>query len=1159
MIIGRRLLNLATAVTVSVTAVLVSAGTLAEAQADSAAPWIGKPIDVIALGDSYTAGNGANSDQGWDAYDSIGCHRSAANYAKIFYDSISSNGWYDNRACGGDVLDDIPGQLHFLTDQQKQQADIVFVSVGGNDAKFSEIVAACWSVKSIWQSCGDKVEFARNNLDAGEAILSRTRAALEAIATSIPNAHVVFVGYPELHDDTIPEGVSEADSYEFYRDEYWARQTNAILATHANSVKGHIEALNGTEQFAGRFSFFDRRPLFETHEVGGSGENWIYPITGTIDNDERYHPTPVGWRQTGYALADPVGVMRPALETLADVDEEIGTRAPGTIVKVPDRLDSWLVQDDLTLRPIPDGGTFECLEAQGHPVMLITEAELSLLGEEGDPAQAFCFTEDTARDSIAIDSSGTAWLFRNNGPGDLTRVEIPSEAAFRCLLAQHFTILPVVRDGEIHSIPTHEHNGGLRLPTPHCIDPGEIGDGLIISATDSDDSFLVSASPDGELQRRRITDTDTFGCVAATYPVNNDGFTARDLTESTEKADDVDRCLPFWEYDGQILEHDGTQVLITSNGQRGVRDGATSRCLTDWQNTTVVSVDAEMFASVPADPAGWATCDTGVADGTVVRNQDTGWTGRKYTGPDGAAFLAHIETSETFRCLEGQGAARLDVTSEQIEAFVIGETPEAPCLDPNTYKGQILTATDGITSYYVDPTTAKLRAIANGGTYLCLNLWSSAPVNAETWTEAQLAEFEPGTTATCRAHVDQAANKIVTATEGGHSIYVDSNGNAHNIETANAYACLIEQGAAVKNVPNHDWQQAFSYGANQPGCNKILTTETGTSYRELSDGRVLSIADTQSYYCHADPLPAYRIVSVSQATVNAMGVDGTATKCLSPSRYEGKIVRDSSGRAGIVFSGKWRLIRDGHSWACYRDRGYEIGEYSTSATHLNSIPKGTALNYCLRKSSYKNKLIEVKGGHWYKTSSSGCAYHVGNGWTLEALRDDRKISIAARNLTNQHVDSLGRCGTHSWMFSTKSFKHKIIRRKSSGAIYFVNSAGCRYHIATWPTYLARRSQGYKVQHWNASDSEIFSLKYCGKQRDFLHKPMVEGHVVRGPDGTSWLVINGEWKWIRNGSYWNHLVDKCGLAPSTYSYSWTHIDSIKYDRSHWASWWDYRNC
>lgn len=101
----KRLLALVAATALCVTVVVVTGAGAPAAAADST-----RPLHVLLLGDSYSAGNGARTAGGDRDYRGIkGCYRSPENWATKYVDWLRATGQpvrFDNRACSGAVTSD---------------------------------------------------------------------------------------------------------------------------------------------------------------------------------------------------------------------------------------------------------------------------------------------------------------------------------------------------------------------------------------------------------------------------------------------------------------------------------------------------------------------------------------------------------------------------------------------------------------------------------------------------------------------------------------------------------------------------------------------------------------------------------------------------------------------------------------------------------------------------------------------------------------------------------------------------------------------------------------------------------------------------------------------------------------------------------------------
>lgn len=175
-------------------------------------------VSILVLGDSYSAGNGAGDipgkagDVGY--YGSEDCWRSAYNYGRQFQRIIEAppynqRAFVENRACNGAVTADFfSPQADRGADVVAQQEwvdegyDLIFLTFGGNDIGFADIVRKC-----LVQASRDGVDCNSLLGDAENLVSNGTLASnLRKVLTGIrdrahPNAKIVLLGYPYLEGD----------------------------------------------------------------------------------------------------------------------------------------------------------------------------------------------------------------------------------------------------------------------------------------------------------------------------------------------------------------------------------------------------------------------------------------------------------------------------------------------------------------------------------------------------------------------------------------------------------------------------------------------------------------------------------------------------------------------------------------------------------------------------------------------------------------------------------------------------------------------------------------------------------------------------------------------------------------------------------------------
>ena len=1109
----RRLRRVAVAVLLLVTFEFVAVLTSSTADAE-----LVDGLDVANASDSYGAGNGAGN---YDPADTEGCYRSLSNFARQYAAGVGAN-FLGDVSCSGATSAQIRDRIRAIGDDHRFDVDILFTSMGGNDAYFPDIVMNCFAGEvgdpsndpnPLRLICPTTLSTAYSLL-VNRIIIDSVEETLRAQAARFPNARIVLVGYPHLHVD----------------DGEVSRRVRELLQSYTRQEAELVAALN--QELPGRFLFIDRLGLFAGHEVDSS-DPWINSISSTTRLKEKYHPNPVGWAHTaGLLLGNDVLTGSTFQE-----------RARNSVVRYEDGPDAFLVDSDGVRHALDDGGKFKCALAQvGNRLLVAGRAVINTLAL-GQPAEPWCFSVVNALDSILVDTHNESW-FVYAAFGAIQRRPIPSEASFRCLanLGRH----PVHRGIAATELAQIEPVSAKLW----CVDPAEVVDRVVVDPV-TNVSWLLERNPEATngLVRRRIASTETFACLVARRGDALRTYTHEDITDSMNIIDgtDADQCLDSTGYIGKILEDEGhRQVLVTTAGQRGVRDGGTSRCLTAWEGRPVVHLAAPFLDSLAVDPAGWAACTPSVAVGTILRDGATGAAFRVRRAGDGVLYLAPVREAETYRCLAGQGVPVLTVTTAHIEAFVIGNDSEPVCVDIVAFAGRVVRGPNGWSGLV--NSSGSLSPITNGGGYRCLTTWAGHAVHDEVLTTTQLAAFPVAPAASCDAHA-VARNKLVRVTTTGESIFVDGSVVAHRVPTGHAYNCLIETGTEVVAVPSREWLEAFAYGPDQPGCEKILVSDTGASYFQMSSGAVRPIPSTQAFFCAADK--GYRIQrNVAQTLIDGWPREPRYPDCLSPARYVKTIIRRADGAAAIVGTDlRKHAIADGISWHCYRERGYPVAEMSLNAEQYASVADGSRMGYCLAPSQYRNVIIRMYDGTAYKTDGNACRYHIGNGWTWERLIE-WGVPVAANGLNTEHVNSLGFCGTHPWLFSVASFRNTLVRHHS-GAVFMVDWGGCRRWVQDWLTVERLQELGVGFKHWTASDSETNSLPYCGWHGRAIPVWRVRGRVVRAPTGHCyWVDYSGWWHYIATSSLYWYWVGKTGAHLN---FAWDQINSIRREGS-WAGYW-----
>lgn len=310
------------------------------------------PHGYAALGDSYSAGDGAGGYFVDTDVSSNRCLRSRQAYAPLLA-TDASLGSLTFVACSGATTSDLvsPNHQHNVDSQsgQAEEAQIkaipvhtktITLTIGGNDAGFSSVLASCVRAKigpitvfpHVLQSSKDGCH---NNASITEAVSARLRAlagqsgASTASRTPIvavtkllagmharaPQAHIYLLGYPALFGAF--SGSCHLGNVDVKRVPLFGNVRVAINITGAdarwlNSVAGQLDTVLKQSVTAARVpaTFVDVNSRFAGHRLCDSSTSWIASVSGTADAKAHtaklsldvFHPTASG-QLHGYEAA----------------------------------------------------------------------------------------------------------------------------------------------------------------------------------------------------------------------------------------------------------------------------------------------------------------------------------------------------------------------------------------------------------------------------------------------------------------------------------------------------------------------------------------------------------------------------------------------------------------------------------------------------------------------------------------------------------------------------------------------------------------------------------------------------------------------------------------------------------------------------------------
>src|SRR4051812_19025895 len=141
--------------------------------------------DYVALGDSYSSGVGAPGQSGL-------CLRGSSGYPAQWA-RRNKPASFTNLSCGGATTGDV---LHLQIPFLSKRADLITITIGGNDAGFAAAVISC--TLSSDAACASVVATAHDFVT--DVLPGKLDATYAAIHRRAPDATVVVLSYPILFD-----------------------------------------------------------------------------------------------------------------------------------------------------------------------------------------------------------------------------------------------------------------------------------------------------------------------------------------------------------------------------------------------------------------------------------------------------------------------------------------------------------------------------------------------------------------------------------------------------------------------------------------------------------------------------------------------------------------------------------------------------------------------------------------------------------------------------------------------------------------------------------------------------------------------------------------------------------------------------------------------
>jgi lysophospholipase L1-like esterase len=255
-------------------------------------------VDLVAVGDSYTAGTGAGP-----FTSAFPCIQTAGGYVDIVAEQPSVD-LAANAACHGALLASVaqPGNVLSVLDQVSGLAaagtlsgrtELVTMTAGANDVGVNTALYTCATSTEI--NCEGAVRTATHLLYEMKGNLT---AALLAIHQAAPRAKIAVLGYPRLLD---PTGYPLMSPRNTYLVNYGTSALNVAIGEAVNTANALYRA---------NAQFIDVTALFAGHEAN-TASPWIAFNPNDPFAPQSFHPNEAGHQ--AYAEALTAAVNLPAL------------------------------------------------------------------------------------------------------------------------------------------------------------------------------------------------------------------------------------------------------------------------------------------------------------------------------------------------------------------------------------------------------------------------------------------------------------------------------------------------------------------------------------------------------------------------------------------------------------------------------------------------------------------------------------------------------------------------------------------------------------------------------------------------------------------------------------------------------------------------------
>jgi len=219
----------------------------------------------VALGDSYSAGNGAFSTNL-----DYSCNRNTYAYPYLVAQQRPNTALTFVACSGAKTTDVVNKQVSSLS----ASTDIVSITIGGNDVGFANLLVNCIG----WSDAQCKTAVDSTNSQIANQLPGALDSAYATIRKDAPNARVVVLGYPRMFGASF--GCAAAAG------------VDATKVGWLNGVADNLDATIGDRARAAGFSYQSSIAGFTGHDVC-AGDPWVNGSSWSLGDS--WHPTRSGY------------------------------------------------------------------------------------------------------------------------------------------------------------------------------------------------------------------------------------------------------------------------------------------------------------------------------------------------------------------------------------------------------------------------------------------------------------------------------------------------------------------------------------------------------------------------------------------------------------------------------------------------------------------------------------------------------------------------------------------------------------------------------------------------------------------------------------------------------------------------------------------------